>query len=487
MAHPAVHLTESEKPLKILIVDDDEDDFILTSACFGDLKGWNFKLEWCPTYDKAVEDLTHSLHDLYIFDYLLGQKTGIDLIQKAIELRCEQPIILLTGKGDEKVALESLRMGAADYLVKSELEPTILSRSLRYALERTKVTKALRRSERRYRKIFEESKDMLFISDLEGNLIDFNESTCIMTGYPATEMLEKKMPDFFDESEVGPLWESVALGKDVYGQEIKFLTRDGDKKSGMFYASIETDQELTYVQGRVHDITLSKQAERERLFSEKLGVTSRLVRMLAHEVRNPLTNVALSVEQLESELEDEDLKFYTDIIKRNSTRINDLITQLLQSSRPNEFKLAPGYLHIALDDTLATAYDRLKLKRISIEKQYEAADPKIMLNPDMLKIAFLNLVTNAIEAMEEGTGVLKVSTRQIDGDVQVQIADNGSGISEENMNKVFEPFFTGKKSGMGIGLASTLNIVQAHRGRVDVQSEEGVGTVFTLSFPLDSE
>ncbi len=449
--------------------------------------GWNITLEWCPTYDKAVEELTNCRYDLFIFDYLLGSRTGIDLIQQATELSCEQPIILLTGKGDEKLALEALRLGAADYLVKSELEPVILARSLRYSLERTKVTRALRKSERRYRKIFEESKDMLFISDLAGNLLDFNDSTSLMTGYPVAEIEKRKVPEFFDALEIKPIWEDIATGKDVYGQELKLLTREGEKKTGMFFASIETDQELTYVQGRVHDITLSKQAERERLFSEKLGVTSRLVRMLAHEVRNPLTNVGLSTEQLESELEDEDLRFYTDIIKRNCARINDLITQLLQSSRPNEFNLAPGYLHIALDDTLTTAHDRLKLKKISIEKQYEAPDPKIRLNPDMLKIAFLNLITNAIEAMEEGEGVLRVSTRKVDGDVQVQIADNGSGISEENMNKVFEPYFTGKKSGMGIGLASTLNIVQSHQGRVDVQSDVGVGTVFTLTFPLEAE
>ena len=207
--------------------------------------------------------------------------------------------------------------------------------------------------------------------------------------------------------------------------------------------------------------------------------------MLAHEVRNPLTNVNLSAEQLESELEDEDQIFYIDIIKRNCNRINDLITQLLQSSRPNEFSLSLGSLYQLLDETLASAVDRLQLKKIKIEKYYEDGDVEIMMNPSMLKIAVLNLVNNAIEAMEEGCGVLKITTRRTDQDVQVFVADNGSGISGENMNKIFEPYFTGKKSGMGLGLASTLNIVQSHRGRIDVQSEEGTGTVFTLSFPLE--
>ena len=170
------------KPLSVLLVDDDEDDFILTSAFFKELTGWNFKLDWCSTYEKAVDSLTYCRHDVYIFDYLLGSKSGLDLIQEAIQQNCQEPIILLTGKGDDKVALEALRIGAADYLVKSELEKTILERSLRYALERTKVIKALRQSERRYRRVFEESQDMLFISDLNGHLLDLNNSSSTITG-----------------------------------------------------------------------------------------------------------------------------------------------------------------------------------------------------------------------------------------------------------------------------------------------------------------
>jgi PAS domain S-box-containing protein len=474
-----------QKPLTVLLVDDDEDDFILTSAFFKELTGWNFKLDWCSTYEKAVDSLTNCRHDVYIFDYLLGSKSGLDLIQEAIRLNCQEPIILLTGKGDDKVALEALRIGAADYLVKSELEKTILERSLRYALERAKVIKALRQSERRYRRVFEESQDMLFISDLQGYFLDFNISSSTITGFSETTLAQKNIFDFFEPDEIMPIWNALLEEKDIQDREVRFITSEGEKKYGVLSATIEHDQETDYVQGRLHDVTAQRQTERERLFSEKLAVTSRLVRMLAHEVRNPLTNVNLSAEQLESELEDEDHIFYIDIIKRNCNRINDLITQLLQSSRPNEFSLSPGSLYALLDETLASAFDRLQLKKIKIEKYYEEGDLEIMMNASMLKIAVLNLITNAIEAMEEGRGVLKITTRRLDQDVQVLVADNGSGISEENMNKIFEPYFTGKKSGMGIGLASTLNIVQSHRGRIDVQSEEGIGTVFTISFPLE--
>jgi PAS domain S-box-containing protein len=473
-----------DKSINVLLVDDDEDDFLLTSACFNDVDRWNFSLTWCPTYQDALQKIKTCKHDLYIFDFLLGERNGIDLLGEALENQCEEPIILLTGKGDDKIAVEALRLGAADYLVKSELEPQILERSIRYALERTNVLKALRQSERRYKRIFEESKDMLFISDMSGKILDCNQAAVQLTDYDASELPGRLLPEFLDGDEIGAIWAEIVAGTDLHDREVKIVTKNGKKKFCLMSATVENDFETHYIQGRLHDITSRKQSERERLFSEKLAVTSRLIRMLAHEVRNPLTNVNLSAEQLESELENEDQKFYTQIIKRNCNRINDLITQLLQSSRPSEMTLIPTSIHKVLDDTLTTAFDRLQLKKIQIAKEYDTVEHLLPLDTTSLQIALLNIINNAIEAMEEGKGVLRICTRRNEQDLQLLIADNGSGISEENMQKIFEPYFTGKKTGMGIGLATTLSIVESHRGRIDVQSEEGIGTVFTLSFSM---
>jgi PAS domain S-box-containing protein len=478
---------KSPKAISVLLVDDDEDDYLLTASVFRDLDtSWDFELIWCPTFADAVKSLQNCKHDLYIFDYLLGSRTGIDLIGKALEYHCEEPIILLTGKGDEKIAVEALRLGAADYLIKSELEPKILERCIRYALERTNVLKALRHSERRYKRIFEESKDMLFISDLAGNLLQANQAAAQMTGYSEEELKDIPLSKFLEVADFSEVWQEVLEGNDIQDHEVKVIGKDGKKRYSVLSASLENDQGTTYIQGHLHDITSRKQSERERLFSEKLAVTSRLVRMLAHEVRNPLTNVNLSAEQLESELQEEELKFYTQIIKRNCSRINDLITQLLQSSRPSEVTLVMYSLHKVLDETLVAAYDRIHLKKVKIVKDYAEDDIIMPIDKASLQIAFLNLVTNAVEAMTEGGGILTLLTERTDQDFLVRIIDNGSGISEENMRKVFEPYFTSKKTGMGIGLATTLSIVQSHKGRIDVQSEENVGTVFTISFPINN-
>ncbi|TDE16530.1 hybrid sensor histidine kinase/response regulator [Dyadobacter psychrotolerans] len=472
----------NSKLISVLLVDDDEDDYFLTREYFQDLVNWKFNITWCSTYRDAVFQIKNNRYDLYLFDYLLGENTGIDLIEESCGVECEEPIILLTGKGDTKIAVEALRLGAADYLIKSELDSEKLERSIRYALERTSVLKALKHSERRYRRVFEESNDFLFISDLDGNILDFNTSACELTGYSPDEIKLKRIPDLIEEPNFEAQWSGIR-DRTIHDFEVRLVTKDSDKKYCLFSASVEVDEQNLYVQGRIHDMTARKQSERERLFSEKMAVTGRLVRMLAHEVRNPLTNVNLSAEQLEMELVDEDQKFYTQIIKRNCNRINDLITQLLQPSSSADIELVESSINKVLDEAIATAYDRVQLKRIQIVSQYSEENFSLPLDTVSLQMAFLNLITNAIEAMEEDKGILRISTRSLGDSFQVIFADNGSGISEENMDKIFEPYFTGKNNGMGIGLATTMSIIHAHHARIDVQSELGVGTSFTISFP----
>ncbi|GGN00938.1 histidine kinase [Dyadobacter beijingensis] len=471
----------NNKQIRVLLVDDDEDDYFLTREYFQDLVNWKFDITWCATFREAETQIKDNKFDLYLFDYLLGESTGIDLIELACSFECEEPIILLTGKGDTKIAVEALRLGAADYLIKSELDAEKLERSIRYALERTSVLKALRHSERRYRRVFEESNDFLFISDLEGNIIDLNEAASQLTGYSGEQLKEKKITELVDDPQFSALWQDIAE-QPIHDHEVRLLPREGDKKYCLFSASVEVDDDHPYIQGRLHDMTARKQSEKERLFSEKMAVTGRLVRMLAHEVRNPLTNVNLSAEQLEMELTDEDQKFYTQIIKRNCTRINDLITQLLQPSSSEDIELVENSVHSVLSQAISAALDRVQLKRIQIVNEFCQDELAIPLDRVSLQMAFLNLITNAIEAMEEDKGVLRIATRGNADAIQVIFTDNGSGISEEHMDKIFEPYFTGKNNGMGIGLSTTMSIIHAHHGRIEVQSALGEGTTFTISF-----
>src|SRR3954468_22199089 len=118
------------KAIKLLFVDDDEDDFLLTKEYLGDIPDKAFDVHWASTFEKGVEEIQKD-YDVLVFYFLLGAKTGIHLLVKAKELGCESPIILLTGRGDLKTDMEAMRLGAADYLVKSELDTEKLDRSIR--------------------------------------------------------------------------------------------------------------------------------------------------------------------------------------------------------------------------------------------------------------------------------------------------------------------------------------------------------------------
>jgi signal transduction histidine kinase len=238
-----------------------------------------------------------------------------------------------------------------------------------------------------------------------------------------------------------------------------------------------------YVQGIIHDISNLKRAEKATLQAEKLGAANRLVRALAHEVRNPLNNINLSVEQLLQENMAEAGNVYLDIINRNSRRINDLITELLlSSSMPPENLREKKSLQNILDDSISTIIDRITLKKVSWKVIYPNEPAYILADPLKLKIAFTNIIINAIEAMNENKGELHISVTSQNGHHLVSIKDNGSGISKETLPHLFEPYFTFKRNGLGLGLETTLNIIQSHKASIDVQTGIDQGSNFILKF-----
>ncbi len=233
----------------------------------------------------------------------------------------------------------------------------------------------------------------------------------------------------------------------------------------------------------ISDISKRKNALQELMSAEKLAVTGRLARTIAHEVRNPLTNINLSIEHLKGNADD-DHEMYLDIIRRNSERINQLITELLNSSKPADLQLTPYAVDQLLDETLELAIDRIRLKEIKLEKNYTSDKREINVDAKKIKMAILNLIINAVEAMEERKGVLKIATEVAAEKCMITIEDNGLGIDPENLKKLFEPFFSKKSKGMGLGLTATQNIILSHKGTIDVESEVGKGTKFIICFPL---
>ncbi|MEO6134235.1 MAG: ATP-binding protein [Ginsengibacter sp.] len=215
---------------------------------------------------------------------------------------------------------------------------------------------------------------------------------------------------------------------------------------------------------------------------EKYAVTGRIARVIAHEVRNPLTNINLSVEQLRSEEPgSENSKLFFDMIARNSDRINVLVSDLLNASRTTELNFEAVAINELLDESLAAAHDRIELNQINVVKQYDPEICSISIDKEKVKVVFLNLIVNSIEAMEE-KGELIIKTESKNSRCVITVIDNGKGMSPENAARLFEPYFTTKEKGNGLGLANSQNVIISHGGSISAQSELNVGTTFTISF-----
>lgn len=475
-----------ERTIKVLIVDDDEDDYYIIHEYLKRIPQAKFIIDWCPGYKDAIALLSKRTYDIYLVDYLLGAYTGVDFLKEARKNRSEEPVILLTGKGNIKVDIEAMKLGAVDYLVKPELNVDIIERSMRYALDRANAMKTIKASERKYRALFEQSRDIIFILDPEFSFIDINDAAVSSLGYRLEELLQLNLFDFIRQPKQQDFIRTCLLQqKDILDKEIVIETKDGSLITSTITIVIEKDNpsenEIRY-HGIIHDITALKKEEKATLQIEKLAALGRLVRTLAHEVRNPLNNITLSTEQLQQELNEESL--YVDIIQRNSKRISDLISELLNTSKPTEIHQEKCVLQSVLDEVIATSIDRLTLKHIKLQVDFPKEQLLIEADKNRLVIALLNIVINAVEAMDEYEGILKLHLFRLNERAVLEISDNGAGISEEHISQLFEPYFTKKRNGMGLGLATTLNILQAHRASIDVVSAVGKGATFTIVFPL---
>ena len=481
----------AEKPamIRVLLVEDDEDDYILTRTLMSAPENRNLRLDWVEGYDEALAQILANKYDVYLIDYRLGERTGIELIQETTEAGCQAPMILLTGQDDQSVDYSAMAIGAADYLVKGRIDAQLLGRSVRYALRQAESLARSVEQEKKYRSLFERSFDAIFVADSHMYFRDVNPSVEKLLGYSRDELLRLNPARLFDRLDtLRQLRFSVREFGQIKDFETVIVSKEGRKRMCLIsvWAVDDASGRPEWYQGIVRDVTEQKKAQQELIIAEKLTMTGKMARSIAHEVRNPLTNLSLALDQLTDELGDnqEETKLYTDIIGRNVDRIGALITDMLNSSKPRELDRKPQNLNDVVRESLALVTDRIKLKQMQLITNYTTDDCTAPLDNDQVRMALSNILINAVEAMEPEQGKLWINTQAVDDmQVCVTIRDNGSGIAPENIQRLFDPFFTGKQSGMGLGLTATQNIVTSHRGTIDVDSKMGQGTTFRITFP----
>ncbi len=222
----------------------------------------------------------------------------------------------------------------------------------------------------------------------------------------------------------------------------------------------------------------------ELVRSEKLAFTGRIAASIAHEIRNPLTNVAMSIQQLKKAIKPEEPKAkHIEIVEKNIERINYLITELLNCARPPKLNLQPYNIHKVLRDTLDSTKAKIKSQRIELVRKFTLKPSQIIVDKEQIGRCFLNIILNAIDAMPRG-GKLTIIT-ELDKDFYlVKIQDTGRGIPEEDIIRIFDPFFSTKPDGVGLGLTLCYGIIVSHGGTIEVESKLKRGSIFTVSLPV---
>src|SRR5882724_7490532 len=359
--------------IRIAIIDDDEYDYSLIKEYIKRIEGNSFIIDWCDDYDKAIKKIKAKAYDLYFVDYRLGHRTGLELLQETSSIGCDDPIVLLTGKGNKSIDIQAMESGATDYLVKGDLNTEKLERCIRYSLDRAASLKELKARENKYRNLFERSKDAVFIADRELSFKEMNHASSQLFGIGPVKLPQTSLYDFIkDEMQKKQITELLAKGYNINELEIQVENHEKEIKSCLLSVVFhEHANGHSLLHGIVHDITNIKKTELANLQAQKLAADERFVRILAHEIRNPLNNISLSIEHLQLQKEDRENKTdFIGIIQRNSVRINQIITELLNLTKPLELVFEKYSLQEIMDESIAIASDRINLQKVKVEKKY---------------------------------------------------------------------------------------------------------------------
>jgi len=232
--------------------------------------------------------------------------------------------------------------------------------------------------------------------------------------------------------------------------------------------------------------TKLRETQKTLIHNEKLAAIGRFSSGLAHEIRNPLANINAAVQYMVGKYQmDERLKDSLAIIERNGKSANNIISEMLKYASPANYKLEKGSLKEVIDDIINMTKARCEEAKVKCIKKIEKDIPDLMINKVKLEEAFLNFFANAIDSMEDDGGTLTISANVENDNVIIKFIDTGKGIADKDIDKVFDPFYTRKKHGTGLGMGLAQNIIKAHKGDISVISKQGKGTQIIVSLPIN--
>jgi len=494
--------------IKVLVVDDDEDDYFIISDYIREIDENKFVIDWCNQFQSAVEKFKAKAYDIYFVDYRLGNETGLELLKEAISLQCEDPIILLTGKGNKVIDIEAMKSGATDYLIKSELNAEKLERCIRYSLDRAAYLKTIRESEKRLKTFFLSGPNAIIIINEDEEILEWNPQAEVIFGFSEAEAQGKKLSEtiiphqyrdahkrgmfHFLETGVGPF-----LNKTI---EVTALHKCGHE----FYVNLSISN--VKIQGDwlfiafLSDISERKKTEEALIHKEAELLQARLLEekkneflsIASHELKTPLTtlkayaSMALAISKDKCQ---DTVGNYLFKIDQYCNKLTFLINELLDVSRIHAGKLILNHTEVSTDlflpDVLNSMQQITGMHRIILEQNHPA---KVHMDPLRLEQVITNIISNAAKYSPGGEKIIVNSIKNYD-EIIISFRDFGIGIPQEKLYKIFDRFYrvdeeSNKFSGLGIGLFVSSEIVKQHGGKIWATANEDGGSTFYFTLPI---
>lgn len=501
-----------KSPLCILIIDDNPDDRTLARR--------KLEQEFAKPQIQEISDATELEQalaernfDLVITDYWLRWADGLTILRDVKERYPDCPVVMFTGTGNEEVAVEAMKAGLDDYIIKSPKHYARLAVAVRAAVERSLQRQALQEAQNRYQRLFEGVPLGLYRMTPAGQVLEANSSLLQLLGYDNLQvLLDAGLLERHFEPEVRRLWQRRMEAEGVVQDFEMSLRRCNNTPIWVNHNARSIRDEtgkVLYYEGAIEDITQRKQAEEERkqlLAREQAAraeaetanrLKDEFLATLSHELRTPLNAIIGWTSLLRKQkFSPEKAARALEIIERNAHVQTQLIEDLLDVSRIIRGQLRLNICPVDLNQIIETALDTLKpaadAKGIVLESFLEPATGSANGDPDRLQQVVWNLLSNAIK-FTSPEGRVSIYLEWLDRDVQIRVQDTGKGLPKNVIPYIFDRFRQAEASttrshgGLGLGLAIVRHLVELHGGTVWCESAgSGRGSTFTVQLPRQS-
>ena len=501
----------SPRPIKTLLVEDNDSYCRLVAKMLGGAGDISFEIEYADTLARGIEVLGENGIELVLLDLQLPDSEGLGSFAELHERYPVIPIIVLTGMSDEDLAVKAVQLGAQDYLIKGEVDVNQLKRSIKYALERQKdinnrksIEKALFEEKERLSVTLSSIGDGVIATDTEGNVVLINRIAERLTGWSHAEAMGRFIEDVFfivnvesGEKEASPVSKAINANNIVGLESGTVLITKG--REGCRYVSASSspirdrDGIIIGVVLVFRDITELKKLEEELLKVQKLESIGVLAGGVAHDFNNLLTSIMgnISLSSL-PDISDEKVKQRLFQALKACHKAKDLSTQLLTFSKGGALE---NRTVMSLEKVIRETAN-FTMSGSNIDFKFVVADNlwSVEIDEGQISQVISNMLINAAQAMtNEGKITIKIENAEAkkekgipleDGKyVKTTITDEGIGIPKEYLSRIFDPYFTTKQTGTGLGLSTSYSIIKKHGGYITVESELHVGTKFVVYLP----